>query len=181
MLSFIGGEEVYCEDGVLADVGEGVGVVLEGDGDETWVEGDLHHPVGHHAVDLVAVGLFGADDVEAVRHLVHHAGDGVFGDHELLVEPTPERQDVDVDAGLDEDIGGPVRYQFSYLDACPQSRRIRRDRTLCEPLTVELEFSVWEPEAESGPSTLQRNPRPSVSVYFELPLALTLSVFRSRS
>ena len=95
---------------MVADVAESVGVVLEGDGDEAGVEGDLHHPVGHHAVDLVAVRLFGADDVEAVGQLVHHAGDGVFGYHELRSGLRPRWEDMDMDAGLHQNVRRAIGY-----------------------------------------------------------------------
>src|SRR5581483_3894598 len=68
-------KDIQGEVAGLAQVSQGGAAALKGAGDEARLEGNLHDPVGHHAVDVV--GAAGADDVKAVRHELQGFDNGV--------------------------------------------------------------------------------------------------------
>ena len=74
-MALLRAEHVDGEEAGLAQVAQRGAVALQRDGDEARVEANLHHPVGHHAVDVV--GAARADDVESVGHRLQRFDDRV--------------------------------------------------------------------------------------------------------
>src|SRR2546428_10104552 len=81
----VGRKEVHAEHVRLLNVGERVSIVLYRHGDEPWIEGDLHDPVGHHAVWASVRSR--ADDVESIGHLCKGTRCAVTMDGGRCLEP----------------------------------------------------------------------------------------------